>query len=146
VKQIILKDCMMRFLLAKNNAWALVIVALLDTALVFWGLQILFIPKIYMLARSHNFFLYYEGEILIFLAVALAWFRGWAANRSIWLLQEAHRWISALLMLGVMGIEATMHFLSIPHIEGWWMPIIGSGAFASAITALVQKRKRKPKA
>jgi hypothetical protein len=104
---------------------------LLSATLLFCGLAFLFTDEIY------------EGQILVFLSVILVCCRNFATRRIIWIAQEVHRLLSTLLMLGVMGVEAAMHFLNIPHLEGWWMPIIGGGAFASVIASFVQKWRRK---
>ena len=74
---------------------------------------------------------------IIALAVSLAIFHRWAAYKVLWLGEKLHRWISALAMLGIIWIEATMHLLSIPHMEGWWIALF-SGSMASGITAWIR--------
>ena len=126
----------------QTKTYALAAVAITIAALLWWGLEILFIPPIYKLAHENNIFLYFQGHILIAAAVMLAWLRQWAAEKLIWMCQEVHRWVSTLLMFAVVGMEGFMHLLNIPHPEGWWVPIIGGGA-ASASALLLQRRKKK---
>ena len=124
---------------------ALSAVALLDAILLWWGLELLFIPPIYKLARMHSPLLYYEGHILILLSVLLAWCRGWAAEKVMWLCKEIHRWASALMVLGALAIDGSMHLLGIPHIEGWWLPLLGSSAFITGMSAWLHGWRKKPK-
>jgi len=123
--------------------WALLLVALVAGILLWWGVEQLFIPPMYKLARMHNPFLYYEGYILIALSLTIACFHRWAARKLVWAAQEIHRWVSALLMVGVIGIDAMMHVFSIPHMEGWWLPLFGGSAAASVITGWLQRFKHR---
>lgn len=79
------------------------------------------------------------------LAILLAYFHRWAAEKLLWLGEKIHRWISTLLMMGMVGIEAFMHILSIPHLEGWWLPIFGGSAFITGITAWFHDLRSKSK-
>ena len=74
--------------------------------------------------------------------VLLCFFRA-ATQRIVWLAQEMHRIVSTLLLMAALGIDGLMHAFSIPHLEGWWLPVLGSGALASAITGWLQKLRRR---
>jgi hypothetical protein len=124
--------------------WALLLVSIAIIVLLWWGVQWLDIPPIYRQVLLHYPLLRYQGYILVACAVLLAWFHSWAAMKILWICEKLHRWLSALMMLGAIWIEATMHIFNIPHIEGWYMPIVGGSAFASAITVWIQKWKKKP--
>ena len=119
-------------------------IACVIAALLWWGFTWLDVPPVYRLVRAHNTIMFYQGYVIIGLAVALAWFRDWAAYKILWLAEKLHRWISALAMLAVVWAEGTMHILSIPHMEGWWVPILGGGSlFTSMATYLGKWRKSK---
>jgi hypothetical protein len=120
------------------------LVACVIAALVWWGVTWLDVPPIYRLVRSHNALLFYQGHILIGLAVLLAWWRDWAAHQIVWLGEKLHRWTSALTMLGVVGVDASLHILSIPHIEGWWVPILGGSSVITGVLAYLSKWRHKP--
>lgn len=60
-----------------------------------------------------------------------------------WLFREIYRWISVLLMLMAVSIDGVMHLLSIPHMEGWWVPVLGGGAFASGLLAWLHQWRKK---
>ena len=109
-------------------------IALIDASLLWWGLYLLFVPPLYKMIRSHDPFLYYEGHIIVFLSVLLAWFHQQAIRLIFWLCSNTYRWLSALPVLFVTGIEGFMHAFNIPHVEGWWLSfwafsIVGSGLF-----------------
>jgi hypothetical protein len=129
--------------LAVNISWALVLIALVDILLLYFGLQFLSAPKAYYLARRHNVFLQYQGQIMILAAVLLAWFHAYVEAKILWLVQEVYRLFSALLVVGVLGIEGLMHMLSIPHMEGWWVAAAGSSAVFGVIGSWFQKWKKK---
>lgn len=50
---------------------------------------------------------------------------------------QVQRWLSALAMLAVVWAEATMHLFNIPHMEGWWVPLLGGG-FISGVVGWVK--------
>jgi len=106
------------------------------------GLEIFLLPSVYQLASSHNLWLHYEGQILISLSVLLVLCRRWLIEKLRWLSQGIHRIASALLMVGVIGIDAMMHLFNVPHMEGWWLPLFGSGAAIRFISGWIQGRKK----
>lgn len=122
--------------------WALFVVALVAGILLWCGVQQLFIPPIYKLAERNNPFLYYEGYIFIGMSATIACFYRCVARQLVRAAQEIHRWIHALLMVGVLGMDAMMHVFNIPHMEGWWLPLLG-GSAVSFMSGLIKKLKRK---
>lgn len=126
---------------SKIHTLALAIVALTIAGFLYLGLQILTAPKIFLLARP---LFAYEAPVLVSLAVILAWFREWAARKLVWLFMEIHRLVSTLVMAAVIGAEGLMHFFSIPHAEGWWIPLLGGGVAATANAWLQRWRKKQP--
>ncbi len=126
---------------SKSHAVALAVVALAIVGLAALGMQFLLAPKIMLIARP---LFAYEGVLFIALAVLLAWFRDWAAHRLVWLCLEIHRLISTLITAAVIGAEGFMHIFGIPHVEGWWIPLLSGGA-AATIGAWLQHWRKKPK-
>ena len=110
----------------------------ISAMLTYSGIKLLLLPPIYQFARSQSTWLYYEGYLFMGLAVVLVLCRRWLIEKLLWLSQEIHRIVSTLLMAGVIGMDVMMHIFSIPHMEGWWLPLF-SGATVSAISGLVHK-------
>lgn len=121
--------------------WALLSVAFLIAGLLWWGIAWLDVPPIYKL--THNTMLPYRGYTIIALAVSLAIFHRWAASKILWLGEKLHRWISALMMMGMVIIDGSMHLLSIPHMEGWWLPIFGGSVFITGVSAWLHQWRCK---
>lgn len=115
-------------------------VALLLLVMLWWGLHLAFLPPIYRIARPDALL---EGYVLLGLSLVLAFFFRSAVERLIWLAQEMHRIISALLVMAALGIDGLMHAFSIPHMEGWWLPLLGSGALATAIVGWLKKFRER---
>ncbi|MFN5351847.1 MAG: hypothetical protein ACK5BE_04445 [Alphaproteobacteria bacterium] len=86
----------------------------------------------------------YLGYLLVFLACLLVIFYRWLVNKIIWLSQEVYRLVSAIIMVLMVGIEGALHFFSIPHIEGWWIPMLGGGLITTVV-AYFHKLKSKIK-
>jgi len=126
---------------SKIHTLALALVALAIAGFLYLGLQILTAPKVFLLARP---LFAYEGPVLVVLAAVLAWFREWAARKLVWLFMEIHRLISTLVMAAVIGAEGFMHAFSIPHIEGWWIPLVSGGAAATLGAWFRISRKKNP--
>ena len=119
--------------------WAHILLGMLILSLVALSITWLDVPPIYRLTH-HNPFMLYRGYVVLGLVALLACFHRWAIAKMIWLSMQIHRWVSALVMLSVIGVDASMHVLNIPHMEGWWMPLIGS---SGAISSLIFKYKTK---
>lgn len=129
--------------MSRSYRLAVLAVALIIALLLWWGLELLFIPPIYKLARMPHPLLYYEGHIAIALAVLMAWFHSRLALGILWLCAALHRAASALLVAGAIGIDAGMHVFSIPHPEGWWISVLGGSAFASGLFSWLERLRRK---
>ena len=127
----------------KSYIFALCLIALAVFGLFIWGLQLLTVPKIFLLVQRPYPLFQYQGPLLMGLAITLAWFREWAAEKLIWLCLEMHRMISGLVMAAVIGSEGFMHILNIPHVEGWWIPLL-SGGTAVTFGAWFQKWRKEP--
>lgn len=123
--------------------WPLLLVIILVLCLVAVGMMWLDVPPIYRLAH-HAPFMVYRGYMALGLASLLVCTHRWVIGKMLWLSMHLHRWVSALAMLGVVGIDASMHILNIPHTEGWWVPLIGgSGLISSSLLWLKQKAVNK---
>lgn len=135
---------MIRRLIASHGANALV---LTGVALLTWlGLKWFALPPIYRLAYTKSPLAPYYGHTLMILAIALAWFHQWAAHFLRWLGGTLHRLLSSLLVIGALGLDATMHLFSIPHLEGWWLPLLSGSAIAGIGTWLhrhISKRRTR---
>jgi hypothetical protein len=119
------------------------IIACIVAALCWWGVTLLNMPPVYRMVRAHNAILLYQGYVLLGSAVLLAWFHDLAAHKMVWLGARLHRWVAALVMVCVLWAEGTMHLINVPHLEGWWMPILGSGV-CTGVLAYLTKWWKKP--
>lgn len=117
------------------------VIALLVAELLFLGFQTLGRVKLFQLMHVPYRFLGHSGTLLILLASALAWFHEWAARMLVGLVLEVYRRIATFIMLAVIGAEGFMHIFSLPHLEGWWAPLLGSSAIATAVTAWFHRSK-----
>lgn len=86
----------------------------------------------------------YMGELFIVLGALLAWFHEAAAIKLIWIGAKAYRLASGLAVAAVVGTEGLMHIFSVPHPEGWWMPIMSGGAAATVGLWLKKWKRREP--
>ncbi|MEZ5647687.1 MAG: hypothetical protein R3E60_01775 [Alphaproteobacteria bacterium] len=126
----------------KNRVVAQIVVGIGVAGLLFFGLQMLTIPRIFMLIRRPDAILPYEGPALVILAVLLAWFRKRAMRGLLWVFMETPRLISSLAIAAVIGAEGFMHMFTIPHLEGWWIPVL-SGSTAATFGAWFYKCKKE---
>jgi hypothetical protein len=122
---------------------ATLMVAILTAGLLVLGVQMLTLPKITLFSHW-PYYMLPKGPIVLILSVLLAWFHKPAAHFLIWLGRKIHRWLSMLLVIAALGADGLLHLFSIPHVEGWWLPLLGSGAAATAIHALLHKHKNEP--
>ena len=130
--------------ISKSHLLAITTIGFLLIGLVVWGSELLFIPPVIKQARLHSTFWYYQGYLLIAVAILLLCFHRLAIKKIMWIYQEVHRWMSALMMMGVVMIDSSMHLLSIPHMEGWWLPIFGGSAFITGMSAWLHQWRKKP--
>lgn len=100
------------------------------------------VTRIESLAHADDLVFVYRGYAAMLIALVLVCFNRQIVNGAVWISERMYRWISMLTVLGVIWMEAAMHMLNIPHVEGWWMPIIGGGSALSASMAW-RKIKRK---
>ena len=107
------------------------------------GIGVLLLPPIYQLARTQNFWLHYEGQFLLALAATLVVFQRWMIEKTLWVSQEIHRIASVLVMVWFIGIDAMMHVFNIPHIEGWWLPMVGGSAALSFVSGRLRRFRQR---
>lgn len=124
-----------------THHWALLLLIALVLGFVAVGIVWLDVPPIYRLAHNTPFILY-RGYIALALAGVLACAHRWVINKILWLSVQIHRWLSALAMLSVVGIDATMHVLNIPHMEGWWIPLLGGSGLVSSSFLWLKRKKQ----
>ena len=114
---------------------ALCVVVLMILGLLWWGVTLLNLPPVYRLARMNNPMLHYQGHALIAFAMLLALFYRPAVKSFLWLGREIHRLASVAMMFGVVIIDGSMHLFNIPHMEGWWLPLLGGSTLISSLGA-----------
>ena len=129
----------------KTHYLATGLTALLTLMLFVLGLRMLLLPKIALFSHW-PYYLLPKGPLLLCLALATAWFRHHVTRTLMWLGLRLHRWLSALSLLLALGADGLLHVLYIPHAEGWWIPLVGGGAAASALGAWFKKEKKAPPA
>ena len=81
----------------------------------------------------------------VFTRVVTAFAGAWHASmRGIrWCGVRLYRWLSAVLFALAMSAESVMHSLGIPHVEGWWMPLLGSSVAVGAMGAYWHRARAK---
>lgn len=121
---------------------ALLVVVGVNVLLCWWAMELLTLPPLYRQLRSQSMVLRYEPHLAVLLAVVLAAYARAAAQKLLWVCGALHRWVSTLLMVAALGMDGLMHVLDIPHPEGWWLPMLGSGAVASFIAGMLHKKKK----
>lgn len=114
------------------HRWALLLWLVPVLLLVGLGILWLDVPPIYRFAQ-HAPVMLYRGYVALGLAGLLIGARRWILGRMLWLFAQFHRWASALFMLSMVGIDAAMHVLNIPHMEGWWLPLVGGGGLIPGV-------------
>ncbi len=85
---------------------------------------------------------YIQSYVLIGLGLLAAALNKYAVRGLEWLLNKIYRAVSFILMLGVLFSESVLHLLNVPHVEGWWIPILGSSVFATATAAWIYKFRK----
>lgn len=116
--------------------WPYIVLISLILCLLWLGV-LWIVPPVYRL--THSFVMLYRGYGAFGVAALLACFHRQAARGMIWISLQIHRWLSAMAMLGVLWVEAAMHMFNIPHMEGWWLPVVG-GSFISSTVAWIKAK------
>lgn len=119
---------------------ALIFIYLLAGGLCLLGIHMASLSAI-SLFRQWPYYLLPEPKTLWFLAVLLVWLRNKAASYLLWIAAKLHRTISLLLLVAALGADGLLHIFSIPHMEGWWVSLIGSSAALSAVHIWIQKQR-----
>lgn len=126
----------------KSDVIALAIVGAGILGLLFFGIRLLAAPEILLSTKPQ---LYYAGWLMLLSAALLAWFRHWVVDRLTWFGRGMHRLLISLFMVLLMGMETFLHLFHIPHMEGWWWPLIGGSAFVTGLSVWFCKLQGKPK-
>lgn len=100
------------------------------------------LPEHEVAGHAHEDASPYLGYLALVLIALLIAFRRVAIQKMQWALERAHRWASMLAMMGVVWIEAAMHLLNIPHMEGWWVPVLGGSSALSASMAWLRAKRK----
>ena len=120
---------------------ALALVLLIAALIGAYGVRLCLLPPIY---QATGLYAAYEGPVLVMLALAMLVLARRLATRLLLLVHELHRLLSALLVMAALAIDGLMHLFNIPHMEGWWIPVVGSGAvLGSVMPWLRQWRKHR---
>ncbi len=104
------------------------------------GLYMAFLPAI-TLFRVWPYYLLPPPEMVMALGVLVALFHKHAAHGLLWIAAKLHRIFSSLFLIMALGADGLLHVLSIPHMEGWWLSLLGSSALITALSVWVQKNK-----
>ncbi len=94
---------------------------------------------------QHHAHFPYQAQLFFALALLLVCFYRRAVQGVLWVCREVYRLLSMALLFVALMIEGGLHLFHIPHVEGWWIPLIGGGAAASGAGAWAwfrQWRKR----
>jgi hypothetical protein len=104
------------------------------------GLYMTFLPAI-TLFRVWPYYLLPPPEVVMVLGILVALFHKHAALGLLWIAAKLHRIFSSLFLIMALGADGLLHVLSIPHMEGWWLSLLGSSVLISALSVWVQKNK-----
>lgn len=111
--------------------WAKAAALVLAMGLIALGLYMSSLPPI-TLFRQWPYYLLPEPEIVVALGVILAISFAWAARALLWIFAKLHRIFSSLILVIAMSAEGFMHMFHIPHMEGWWISLVGGSAIIIA--------------
>lgn len=131
-------------LMNRNLLFAHVVIVLLAALLAWWGYAAMHMPAATLAHEPHDHdTLPYQGEILIAIAAFIFCFQRWLSQKLVWVFQGIYRLASLLMLVTVGGLEGLMHILSIPHMEGWWIPLLGSSALMGGMVAWFKSFKSR---
>lgn len=105
------------------------------------GFYMLTLPDIARF-RQWPYYMLPRGEVLIATATLLALFCKQAALYILWLSNKVYRVVAALSVIALIGVDGLLHVFSIPHVEGWWLPLASSLIAASGISAWIEKYRK----
>ncbi len=126
----------------KQNQIALLVTLLVALILVGLGLYMLTLPDIVRF-RQWPYYVLPRGEAIVVIGGLLALLCEQAAIYLLWISHKIYRVIAALLVFALMGADGLLHVFSIPHVEGWWLPLASSLVAASGISAWVENYKKR---
>lgn len=104
------------------------------------GFYMAFLPAI-TLFRVWPYYLLPPPEVMMVMGIIVALFHKCASLGLLWIAAKLHRIFLSLILIFALGADGLLHVLSIPHIEGWWLSLLGSSALITALSVWVQKYK-----
>lgn len=126
-----------------KHTWAKIAALVLAASLLAFGLYMSSLPPI-TLFRQWPYYLLPEPKIVMGLGVIIAILHHWAAQALLWIAAKLHRIFSSLFLLLALGADGLLHIFSIPHMEGWWLSLVGgSVVISAAYTAWLTKWKSR---
>jgi hypothetical protein len=87
------------------------------------------------------FYMIPRGEILILASFLLVLFCGQCANFILFVSRKLSHLLAFLLVFMLIGADGIFHMLSIPHIEGWWLPLASALLTGNGIIQWLKKYK-----
>lgn len=104
------------------------------------GLHMVSLPAI-MLFRVWPYYLLPPPLVVMALGIIIALLHRYAALGLLWIAAKLHRIFSSLILILALGVDGLLHMLSIPHIEGWWLSLVGGSAIMTAFSVWCEKHK-----
>lgn len=129
-------------LMPKQTRIVLLLTLFIALMLMTLGLHIMTLPDITRF-RQWPYYILPRGEVLIVAAILLVVFCKPASHYLLWISQKIYRALAALLVFALIGADGLLHVFSIPHVEGWWLPLASSLIAASGVSAWVEKYKKR---
>lgn len=126
----------------KQNQIAILFTLLIASILMALGLYMLTLPDI-VLFRQWPYYILPRSEMLVTAAILLGVFCKPASHYLLWISHKIYRIVAALVVFALVGADGLLHLFSIPHVEGWWLPLASSLIAASGISAWVEKYKQR---
>lgn len=126
----------------KKNQFALIFTLVMALMVAVFGLYMLTLPDITRF-RQWPYYILPRGEVIVAVAILLVVFCRKVSRHLLWIGHKIYRVIAALLIFALIGADGLLHVLSIPHMEGWWLPLASSLIAASGVSAWVGKNKKR---
>jgi hypothetical protein len=123
-----------------QQQWAVGAALGLAVGLFILGLHMAFLSAI-TLFRVWPYYLLPSPQVVMISSVLIVLLHKYAALGLLWIAAKLHRIFSSLLLIVALGADGLLHVLSIPHMEGWWLSLLGSSALITALSVWVQKHK-----
>jgi hypothetical protein len=115
---------------------SLIITIFIVIILAAWGIREIAAPLTLAFGQKPSFFLRYGGWLACVAAMLILCFFGKVSMGVQWLIGSLRRLVFLLAALLMVAVEMLLHVTGIPHLEGWWIPLVGSGVFAGILPHL----------